>query len=70
MLPARYREHEQREAEFRHDTGKDVSILRDRMWGDTKPMTLADFRERLEAGDTGQLELFGIGGCGCFVDAA
>lgn len=36
----------------------------------TRPMTLREFRERIERGDVGQLDMFGIGGCGCFVDAA
>lgn len=72
-FPERYQKHEQAEQDFRRAIGKDVSILRDREFGDTKPMTLREFRERIERGATGQqeLELFGgIGGCGCFVDAA
>ena len=67
-MPERYAEHERREQELRAHLGKDVSILRDREYGDTKPMTLREFRQRLEAGEA-MNDLFGIGGCGCFVDA-
>jgi 3'-phosphoadenosine 5'-phosphosulfate sulfotransferase (PAPS reductase)/FAD synthetase len=69
-MPERYREHEANEADLRERLGKNVSILRDREWGETRPMTLKEFRERIERGDVGQLDMFGIGGCGCFVDAA
>lgn len=47
--------------------GKDVAILRDRTEGDTKPMTLREFRERIEGGETMQHELWEWGGCGCGV---
>lgn len=67
-MPERYAEHEQREQDLRGHLGKDVSILRDREFGDTRPMTLREFRQRLEAGKTMD-DLFGIGGCGCFLDA-
>lgn len=67
-MPDRYREHERAEQELREYLGKDVAILRDRIGGDTKPMTLRAFRERLENG--AQFEEFEFGGCGCFVEAA
>lgn len=67
-MPERYAEHERREQNLREHLGKNVSILRDREHGDTQPMTLREFRQRLEAGETMD-DLFGIGGCGCFVDA-
>lgn len=70
VWPDRYRVHELNEIEFRARTGKDVSILRDRIGGETRPMTLREFRERIEAGATGQLDLLDLGGCGCFADAA
>jgi len=66
-LPERYAEHERQEQEMRDYLGKDVSILRDRAGGDTRAMTLREFRERIEAG--GQHDEFEWGGCGCFVDA-
>lgn len=65
MMPERYRYHEEKEQEFRAFIGKDVSIMRDRTGGETKPLTLRAFRERIEAG--GQCDLFDWGGCGCGV---
>lgn len=67
-LPDRYLHHEEQEQALRAHLGKDVSILADRTGdGVKKPLTLRDFRERIEMGH--QPDLFDIGGCGCFVDA-
>lgn len=63
-MPERYRHHEGQEQAFRENIGKDVAILRDRRGGKTIPMTLLDFRERLECGEKGDGQ-FGV--CGCFV---
>jgi hypothetical protein len=66
-FPERYAYHEQKEQELREYLGKDVAILRDRTGGTTRPMTLREFRERIQAEPT----LFDAdewGGCGCFVD--
>lgn len=65
-LPERYAEWEDQEERLRSELG-DVAILRDRRGGETKPMPLRVLRERLEAG-CGQVDLFEIGGCGCFVE--
>lgn len=46
-FPERYMWHEKKELEFRKKLGKDVSILRDRRNGITKPLTLKAFRQRL-----------------------
>lgn len=46
--PEVYAHHEEQERVFRATVGKDVSILRDRRGGVTKPLTLAEFRERHE----------------------
>lgn len=62
--PERYAYHEKREAEFRKRTGKDVAILRDRRGGDTKPMTLAALRARVEFGESFSLK--GGESCSCF----
>ena len=64
--PERYRYHEQKEQEIREYLGKDVSILRDRRGGSTKPMTLKSLRERIESNQN--LPLFGKDLCGgsCF----
>lgn len=64
-IPAVYRAWEEEEERLRALLG-DVSILRDRTGGETKPLTLKALRERIEGG--AQIDLFAIGGCGCFVD--
>lgn len=55
---------EAEEQAFRTRTGKDVAILRDRRGGETKPLTLWDFRRRLECG--GLFDQDDEGGCNCF----
>jgi hypothetical protein len=62
-MPERYAYHERREQELRDHLGKDVAILRDRHGGETRPLTLREFRERRQAGEP--CDLFDIGGCGC-----
>lgn len=65
VYPERYCYHEKKEQEIRKKLGKDVSILKDRRGGKTKPLTLKDFRERLDKSPN----LFDEnewGGCGCF----
>lgn len=64
-LPDVYADWEANEQELRDLLG-DVSILRDRTGGETRPMTLVDLRLRIERGQ--ELDLFDIGGCGCFMD--
>ena len=66
--PHLYAYHEAKEQEFREFIGKDVSILRDRTGGDTQPLTMKAFRERIEAGLLEQCDLLEWGGCGCFTD--
>lgn len=65
-MPQRYAEHEAEERALRQVLGGKVSILRDRRGGTTKPMTLADFRRRLESGE--KADKFDLGGCGCAID--
>lgn len=67
-MPERYAFHEAKEQEMREFLGKDVSILRDRSDDDTTPMTLRELREEIELG--GQVDMFAIGGCGCFLEAS
>lgn len=66
VLPERYAWHEAREQELRQFLGKDVAILRDRRNGQTRPMTLKEFRERIQGGGTH--EPHDWGGCGCAID--
>ena len=64
--PDRYAYHEAKEQELREYLDKDVSVLRDRTGGTSTPLTLRQFRERIQR----QPELFDDfdwGGCGCFV---
>lgn len=66
VLPDRFAEWEAHEEALRDELG-DVSILRDRTDGDTKPLTLRHLREQLER----QPSLFADGdwgACGCFTD--
>lgn len=64
-MPERYAHHERKEQEMRDYLGKDVSILRDRRGGTTVPLTLRSLREEIELDDS-QIDLFDLGGCGCF----
>lgn len=59
-----YLHHENEEQKFIARTGKQVSVLRDRRGGTTKPLTLRDFRLRIEGG--GLFDEDDIGGCNCF----
>lgn len=68
VMPERYRKHEQQEEALRAHLGKDVSILRDRIGGKSKPLTLKALRERVEADPQTSSEDWG--GCGCFTDEA
>lgn len=62
-----YLDSERQEEALREDLGKDVAMLRDRTGGEVTPMTLREFRERLER----QPSMFDSeewGGCGCFTE--
>lgn len=62
VFPDRYAAHEAHEARLRA-AGINGTILRDRRGGKTKPMTLRDFRLRVEAGAA--VDMNDTGGCGC-----
>lgn len=49
-MPERYAWHESQEARLRSLLGKDVSVLRDRRRDSTRPLTMREFRERVERG--------------------
>jgi hypothetical protein len=66
-MPERYAHHEAKEQEMREFLGKDVSILRRQRKGVKEYITLKQLREEWEANNTEQIDLFDIGGCGCFV---
>jgi len=66
VMPERFAEWEREEAALRDLLG-DVAILTDRRNGKRRPMPLSELRARVSAEDV-TLDLFEIGGCGCFVD--
>jgi hypothetical protein len=68
-LPDVYALWERQEENIRQYLDKDISILKDRRGGLSKPMTLRAFRDRLEAGDT-NYDKDDWGGCGCFAPIA
>jgi hypothetical protein len=67
--PVLYRYHEEKEQEMRDYLGKDVAMLKRVRKGVTYRLTLKQLREEHEAGSE-QIDMFDIGGCGCFVDDA
>tara|TARA_R110002110_G_C13338208_1_gene707448 strand:+ start:57 stop:842 length:786 start_codon:yes stop_codon:yes gene_type:complete len=67
-IPDTYAKWEAKEGEMREFLDADVAIMRDRSGGESKPLTMKDFRLKVESEDTGQLDLFEWGGCGCMTD--
>jgi 3'-phosphoadenosine 5'-phosphosulfate sulfotransferase (PAPS reductase)/FAD synthetase len=63
-LPEMYLYHENKEQELREYLKKDVSILSKTKNKVKKPFTLKELR----ISNIDELDLFDIGGCGCFVD--
>ncbi|HYM31850.1 MAG TPA: DNA methyltransferase, partial [Candidatus Cybelea sp.] len=63
-MPDRYAKHEAKEEAFRNYIGKDVSIMRDRRGGVSKPLTMRAFRERHLA-DSSLVDRSELGGCTC-----
>ncbi len=67
QMPERYRQHEMAEAAMRAYLDRDVSMMTDRSGdGLKKPLTMETLRVRIETG--AQVDMFEIGGCGCFLD--
>jgi hypothetical protein len=64
VMPERYAYHENQEQELRKVIGPHA-ILRDRSGGTTKPMTLRDFRLRIEGKK--EVDREDWGGCGCAI---
>ena len=63
VMPERYAMHEQKENKLRKYLGKNIAILRDRSNGQTKPLSLSEFRKRVQRGE--KVDKFDWGGCGC-----
>ena len=68
IFPERYLDHEKKEEELREQIGKDVSIMKDRRGGTTKPLTMSSFRDRFLKEENEIPDEDDWGGCGCFVD--
>lgn len=67
--PRRYAFNERREQDIREMLGKDVSVLTDRSGdGVKKPLTMTDFRLRLEADPQSGMMLDDFRSCGCFLE--
>lgn len=68
-MPERYALWEHEEAKLRAALGKNVTILKDRKGGGPRrPLSLATFRRRLDAGKP--YDTSDWGGCGCFAPIA
>lgn len=68
-FPERYAQHEQAEVDFNRNIGKDkttYTVMRDRRGKQTRPMSMAKFRRRVETKKF--VEGMEWGGCGCFSD--
>jgi hypothetical protein len=65
VMPERYAFHEAKEEEMRTLVG-DHSIMKDPRNGKKVPLTLREFRLRIEAGK--EYDLFDLGGCGCAIE--
>jgi len=63
VFPDLYKYHEEEEQKIRKKLNKDVAILRDRTGGKSRPLTLKEFRHRMQKGEECADEW---GGCGCF----
>jgi hypothetical protein len=67
--PEAYAYSEREEEALRQHLGKDVAMLKDRTGGEARPLTLREFRERLER-QPNLFDGFEWGGCGCFTEDA
>lgn len=65
--PERYAYAEDQEQRLRAHLDKDVAVLRDRAGGNSTPLTLTRFRERIEA-QPSMFDPYDLGGCGCFTE--
>jgi hypothetical protein len=66
-MPERYKYHEEKEQEMINFIGKEQSILRKVVKGKKELLTLKKLREEYETKPE-NIDLFDIGGCGCFVN--
>lgn len=73
-MPDRYQYHEQKQEELFGVLGKRVPFLRQTVNGELQYISLKEYREQIEEIERNQqevacqIDLFDIGGCGCFGD--
>jgi len=65
--PALYAYHEAREEELRQYLGKDVSMMKKTVNGETETLTMERLRKLYETGKSDAIDKNDIGGCGCFL---
>lgn len=65
--PTNYLHAEAEEESMRTMLGKDVAILTETVKGVDRNLTLRELRRRIECG--AQIDMFAVGGCGCFLEA-
>lgn len=66
QMPERYKHYENLEKEFQEWIGKDVTMMKKTKDGKTERYSLEDLRKDYES-EPQQIDLFDVGGCGCFV---
>ena len=64
-MPEKFKEYEEKEHEIIKYIGKDVSMMKKIRNGKAETYTLKQLKEDYEK-DKSQIDLFDIGGCGCF----
>ncbi len=64
VMPMRYRCYEGKEQDMRYFLDRDVAVMAEVSEKMKKPLTMRTLRQRIEKG--GQVDMFEIGGCGCF----
>ena len=67
-MPEKFREYEEKEQEIIKKIGKDVSMMKKIKNGKAETYTLKQLREDYEK-DKNQIDIFDIGGCGCFSES-
>lgn len=67
VMPERFEVWMQHEEKMRAYLGKDVSILKEVKAGETRTLPLVELKRRVDS-EPEQIDLFDIGGCGCFLD--
>ena len=65
-MPEKFKYYEEQEQEIIKSIGKDVSMMKKIRDGETQTYTLKQLREDYERNE--QIDLFDVGGCGCFND--